>query len=384
MKNSRGMLVCFLSRTGLVLVLLLQLQPTASAQQPADAAATRETKNLYASLFRIQKTGVLFGHQDALAYGVGWKGLSDESDVQRVTGEHPGLFGWDIAGIEQGKTANIDGVPFSAMREHILRSFENGAAITISWHADNPLTAGNAWDTTHGSLASVLPGGTKHALYKIWLDRAAQFIGSLKTRNGTAVPVLFRPFHELTGNWFWWCRNNAKPDEFIALWRFTVSYLRDVKKIHQLLYVYNTADYSSEAAFLEYYPGDEWVDVLSFDRYQYAGNGQREQFISIVSRQLDIQHKLAVERKKPAAIAETGFEGIPDPLWWTQTLYPLLKRVPMAYVLLWRNHGYMPSTGTMHHYVPFPGHSSAKDFFRLYQLPDLIFERKVSSLQLYR
>lgn len=378
------MLVYFFSRTSLVLVLLLQLRSAASAQQPADAAATRETKNLYASLFRIQKTGVLFGHQDALAYGVGWKGLPDESDVRRVTGEHPGLFGWDIAGIEQGKTANIDGVPFSTMREHILRSFENGAAITISWHADNPLTAGNAWDTTHGSLASVLPGGTKHALYKTWLDRAAQFIGSLKTRNGTAVPVLFRPFHELTGNWFWWCRNNAKPDEFIALWRFTVSYLRDVKKIHQLLYVYNTADYLSEAGFLEYYPGDEWVDVLSFDRYQYAGNGQREQFTSIVSRQLDILHALATSRNKPIALAETGFEGIPDPLWWTQTLYPLLKRVPMAYVLLWRNHGYMPSTGTMHHYVPFPGHSSAKNFFRLYQLPDLIFERKVSSLQLYR
>lgn len=378
------MLVYFFSRTGLVLVLLLQLRPTASAQQPADAAATRETKNLYASLFRIQKTGVLFGHQDALAYGVGWKGLPDESDVRRVTGEHPGLFGWDIAGIEQGKTANIDGVPFNAMREHIVRAFEDGAAITISWHADNPLTAGNAWDTTHGSLASVLPGGTKHTLYKTWLDRAAQFIGSLKTRNGTAVPVLFRPFHELTGNWFWWCRNNAKPNEFIALWRFTVSYLRDVKKIHQLLYVYNTADYLSEAAFLEYYPGDEWVDVLSFDRYQYAGNGQREQFTSIVSRQLDILHALATSRNKPIALAETGFEGIPDPLWWTQTLYPLLKRVPMAYVLLWRNHGYMPSTGTMHHYVPFPGHPSTKDFLRLHQLPNLIFERKVSSLQLYR
>jgi hypothetical protein len=377
------MLVYIFSRTSPILVPLFCCIFSAHAQTPADQRATKETKKLYASLFRVQQSGVIFGHQDALAYGVGWSALPGQSDIQRVTGEHPGLIGWDIANVETGKSSNIDGVPFSAMREHIVHSFEKGAAITISWHASNPLTLGNAWDTTHATVSSILPGGSKHSLYKTWLDQIARFMESLKTSNGISVPVMFRPFHELTGNWFWWCRNTCSPEEFISLWRFTVSYLRDNKKIHQLLYVFNTADFSSSSAFLERYPGDEWVDVLSFDRYQYAGKGQREQFLSIVSKQLDTLHALGLQKKKPVAIGETGFEGIPDPVWWTQTLYPLLRRVPIAYALVWRNHGFMPSTGTMHHYAPFPGHPSCRDFIRMYQKPDLYFERKVFSLQLY-
>jgi len=57
------------------------------AQQPADPLATPEAKRLYASLDRLSKTHTLFGHQDALAYGVGWKAISGNSDVKIVTGD---------------------------------------------------------------------------------------------------------------------------------------------------------------------------------------------------------------------------------------------------------------------------------------------------------
>jgi beta-mannanase len=84
----------------------------------------------------------------------------------------------------------------------------------------------------------------------------------MKDKYGNPIPVLFRPFHELTGNWFWWCKNVCTPDEFKALWRFTVSYLREQKR-----YVYNTAGFANESDFMASYPGDDMVDVVSFDQY---------------------------------------------------------------------------------------------------------------------
>jgi mannan endo-1,4-beta-mannosidase len=385
MRNKFCFVFFYWGRIGVSLVLLFLLVPAIlRAQTMTDTQATELTKKAYASLFRIQQKGVVFGHQDDLAYGVGWKYVDGNSDVQLVTGEYPGLYGWDIANIESNDSRNIDGVPFQKMRQYILDGFNRGGLITISWHAANPLTGGNAWDTTHGTVASILPGGSKHALFITWLDRAAAFLHPLKTKEGIAIPILFRPFHEFTGNWFWWCKNNATPEEFIQLWKFTVSYLRDQKQLHHLIYVYNTADYKTENDFLERYPGDEWVDVLSFDRYQFDGPKGTAVFNEVVGNQLRILNKVATERNKPAALAETGFEAIPDSTWWTGTLYPLLKKYPLAFVLVWRNHGYMPSIGKMHHYAPYPGHPSAEDFKKLSTFPDIFFEKRLRELKIYQ
>ncbi len=374
--------ICCRTNVSLVLPLFLSVSQLHS-QQLIDPQATKATTNLYASLFQIQKQGVVFGHQDALAYGVGWNGLKNTSDVKFVTGEHPGLLGLDIGDLEFKKQKNLDGVPFQSMRDHVLSTFARGGMVTISWHARNPLTGGNSWDTTPGTVASILPGGSKHKLYTTWLDQAAVFFQSLQTPAGTVVPLLFRPFHELTGNWFWWCKNVCTPEEFKALWKFTVHYLRDIKGIHQLIYVYNTADFASAENFLERYPGDEWVDVLSFDRYQYEGKDGSKIFSSVVSSQLEILDKLGTKHVKPIALAETGYETIPDSNWWTTTLYPLLRTVPVAYVLVWRNHGLMKKTNKYHYYAPHPGHPSSKDFIRFSQLPDVFMEHRLSTLKIY-
>lgn len=372
-------------RIGVLLVLLFLLRPaTLSAQTLADSNATLLTQKVYTSLFEIQKRGLVFGHQDDLAYGVGWKYIDGNSDVKLLTGEYPGLYGWDIAHIESNSPLNIDGVPFRKMKQFILQGFRMDGLITISWHAPNPLTGGNAWDTTHGTVASILPGGNKHQQYVIWLNRVATFLNELQTNEGVHVPILFRPFHELTGNWFWWCKNNCTPEEFKELWKFTVSYLRDKKQLHHLLYVYNTADFNSTNEFLERYPGDEWVDILSFDRYQFEGTNGTAIFNQVMSEQLAILHQIATERKKPAALAETGYEAIPEATWWTSTLYPLLKKYPLAYALVWRNHGYMPSTGKMHHYAPYPGHLSAEDFKKMSAYRDIFLEKRLRELKIYQ
>jgi len=372
------------SRISILLVLLFLVAPVSVfAQIMVDASATPLTKKAYASLFEIQKRGVVFGHQDDLAYGVGWKYIDGNSDIKLITGEYPGIYGWDIAHIEKKSTTNIDKVPFDKIKRYIVEGFDRGGLITISWHAPNPLTGGDAWDTTHGTVASILPNGQKHQQYIQWLDRVTAFLQALKTKEGIQIPILFRPFHELTGNWFWWCKNSCSPDEFKQLWRFTVSYLRDKRQLHHLIYVYNTADFGSSTDFLERYPGDEWVDVLSFDRYQFEGKNGTALFNEVMTNQLTILNQVAIQKNKPVALAETGYEAIPDPTWWTTTLYPLLKKYPLAFVLVWRNHGFMPSTGKMHHYAPYPGHLSEADFKKFHSFPEIFFETKIRELKIY-
>ncbi len=362
---------------------LTMLTVFAHAQQLSDPLATAATRHLYKKLYALKDSHCIFGHQDDLAYGVQWKYKPGKSDVKDVTQDYPGLYGWDLGHIELDSSRNLDGIPFSSMKAFIREGYERGGAITISWHFRNPLTGGSAWDTTHGAVESILPGGAKHELYKSWLNKVADFIQDLKGRNGEAIPVLFRPFHELTGNWFWWCKNTCSAEAFKALWRFTADYLRKEKQLHNLVLVYNTADYLTEADFLERYPGDDAVDMVSFDMYQFTGQS-RKQFIGNARHELKILCDVAKKKNKIAAFAETGYEAIPDAQWWTKALMPVLQGYPISYVLVWRNAGYMESMKKMHYYAPYPKQVSAADFRRMYNSGKFLFGKGIRNKKIYQ
>lgn len=350
----------------------------------SDKNATPEAENLYQNLILLQEKGFLFGHQDDLAYGVKWRYEEGRSDIKDVTGDYPALYGWDLGGIEHQKSNNIDGVPFKKMKNWIKEIYDRGGVSTISWHMDNPLTMKNSWDTTSGSLRSILPNGEKHQLYLSWLDQAAQFLGNLKGSDGKKIPILYRPFHELTGNWFWWCKNNASAQEFKEIWRFTIHYLRETKKLNNLIIVYNTADFKSKEEFLEYYPGDDVVDVLSFDKYQYTNPVTDSSFITEVQNQLKIMNEVAVEHQKPMAIAETGYEQIPYENWWTKTLTEAIGNYKISFVLLWRNHGWQEQEKKMHYYAPYKGQLSEKDFIEFYNSPKTFFQKDITQENIYK
>lgn len=387
MKSRRSKSAIFGIKWGLYSMLfsVIGVLNTLHAQQCADKNATTLTKALYRNLYALRSSHTLFGQQDALAYGVGWKNISGQSDVKLVVNDYPAVYGWDIAHIELDSANNIDGVPFKKMLEYIRQGFERGGVITISWHARNPLTGQSAWDTTAGTVKSILPGGANHVLYKNWLDKVAVFLQQCRDKNNTAIPILFRPFHELTGNWFWWCKNACTPEEYITLWRFTRNYLINTKKIHHLIFVYNTAEFSSPEAYLERYPGDDQVDVLSMDAYQHQqGKEATERFINTTRRQLSYIADIAKQKNKLCAFAETGFEAIPDAEWWTKTLWSTIEGLPVSYVLVWRNHGYMPSTKKMHYYAPYPGQVSANDFQKFYLNPSILFEKALRLKRIYK
>ena len=268
----------FIPYAALVGLLLASACATQYDVKLVDQNATAETKALYSNLKDLSGNRILFGHQDDLAYGVHWKDEPGRSDVKDVVGSYPAVFGWDIGNIEGETDANLDKVRFEDMKAWIKQGFETGGVITISWHMNNPASGGHSWDTTR-AVYTILPGGENHEKYKGWLDRFAAFnedleVGWLRRLGlGTKVPVVFRPFHEHTGSWFWWGGDNVTAEEYKSLWRFTVEYLRDVKGIHNLLFAYSPDRFRTIEDYLAYYPGDEYVDVLGIDDYSIGGVG---------------------------------------------------------------------------------------------------------------
>ncbi|WP_202552272.1 glycosyl hydrolase [Ginsengibacter hankyongi] len=351
---------------------------------PIDKRATQHVINLYHNLKRLQKKGIMFGHQDDLAYGVGWKYIPGKSDVKEVTGDYPAVHGFELGRIELGHPVNLDSMPFDKMRKYILQVYERGGVVTLSWHLNNPLTGKTAWNAAPGTVASILPGGERNELYKTWLDKVADFIVSLKTKNSVPVPVILRLFHELNGNWFWWGKDHCTPEEFKKLWQFTVSYLRDTKHIRQLLYAYNTDRFSSKEEYLLKYPGDEWTDVVGFDIYQRNGGADgNAAFIKDAGNMLTMLEEIASERNKIPALTEFGYAKVPDSSWWTQVFLKALDHHKICYALAWRNAGYMPS-GEAEYYLPFKGQQSEEDFIKFYKTPGILFQKDITKEHLYK
>lgn len=351
---------------------------------PADKQATLGTKNLYNNLKLLLNKGIMFGHQDDLAYGVGWKYVDGKSDVKEVTGDYPAIYGFELGHLEINQPVNLDSVPFDKIKQYISIAYKRGGVITLSWHLNNPLTGKTAWDPAPGTVASILPGGSKHELYKTWLDKIATFILSLKGNNGEYIPIIFRPFHELNGNWFWWGKDHCSPEEFKQLWHFTISYLRDTKNVHNLLYAYNTDKFFSKEEYLVKYPGDEWTDILGFDIYQRTNGSQgNEEFIKYADSMLTNLEAIAQDKNKIPALTEFGYPQVKDSAWWTNVFWKTLRSHKVSYALAWRSAG-LNSSGGAEFYIPYKGQQSEKDFIKMYNEPATLFQGDVSEENLYK
>lgn len=319
----------------------------------------------------IDKGVMMYGHQDDLMYGHTWRIDSDEteflrSDVKEVCGKYPAVYGLDLGGIELASEQNLDGNYFSAMRASAIAHYQRGGVVTFSWHPRNPLTEGDAWDVSSKEVvASILEGGSRHEVFIGWLSRVADYFESFRTPDGQLVPIVFRPWHEHTGSWFWWGRDLCSVDEYKALWKMTFDYLVNERGLRNLIWSYSPgAGGVTEEIYMERWPGDGMVDMIGVDCYQYSTS---ETFIADLANALDIMKKVGEEHGKMLAVTEAGHEGIPQADWWTATLYKALKDYPLAYVLTWRNACDKPE----HFYAPYPGQASSEDFTAFASLPDI-------------
>lgn len=335
---------------------------------------TQETEKLLAHLKQVSSKGIMFGHHDDTVYGIGWEGDEGRSDVKSVCGDFPAVISFDLGELELGNTMNLDKVPFDKIKKEIVNQYQRGGLVSLSWHARNPKTGGDSWDVSDTTVVkSILPGGDLHPKFSVWLSDVADFLNSLQTSEGVKIPILFRPWHEHTGSWFWWGEKLCTPEEYKALWHMTTDSLR-ARGVDHVLYAYSPGTEPKDTTqYLKKYPGDERIDVIGFDTYQF----DREVFLAGLDKSLSIVDSIAKTHQKVIAITEAGYEGIPDATWWTGTLLPALEKYPVAYVLVWRN----ARERVTHYYAPYPGQISAENFIEFYNSPRTLFAADVDLYQ---
>ncbi len=344
-----------------------------------DHEATEETKNLFNNLHELSKEHTLFAHQHATEYGHGWEGDKDRSDVKSVCGSHPAMIGIDFMGFSDASRKSIEQTK-KELKEIVTDAYDRGGVVTAAWHFSNPVSEGKFYWKDGVSLPAVkyiIPGGEAHEEYKVILNDIGEWANSIKGSDGKLVPIIFRPFHEQDGGWFWWGRPHCTQDEFISLWQFTVSYLRDSLDVHNFIYAFSPdCKFNSEKEYLERYPGDEWVDMVGMDNYGDMGRDRYD--LQTAARKLKIVSDYAIKKGKLAAFTETGLESIPNSTWWTETLLKTMQThdMQLCYVLVWRNDIHSPT----HYYAPFPGHASAPDFIRFREDPYTLFEADLDNI----
>ncbi|MCK4640821.1 MAG: beta-mannosidase [Candidatus Marinimicrobia bacterium] len=330
-----------------------------------DTRATRETRYLYDNLKRMAPEYLLFGMHDATGYGVGWSSDDVRSDVKDVCGDYPAVFSWDAHTIINGSNNDIERLAFRILYTHNL-----GGITTICWHQNDPENKSFYHDRVgYDPVPMMLPGGQHHENYRKKLQKIARFFQHLCGEKGESVPVIFRPYHEQNGSWFWWGKGHRTGAEYVDLWRFTVRYLRDSLGVHNFIYAFSPDgnQYDSKAQYLIDYPGDDYVDIFGVDFYFAYGN--YDELYKFRNRLIHIA-EYAEERVKLAALTEAGdrkgwnTSELLIENWFTSCLlgpiviHQTAKKV--AYAAVWRN------ASESHHFAPYPGHPSVTDFIGFY------------------
>ncbi|MFL5808790.1 MAG: glycoside hydrolase family 26 protein [Flavisolibacter sp.] len=368
--------------TRFLFYVLIMLPTVGLAQKgkPIDKNATKETKALYKNLGKLSKEHTLFGHQHATEYGHGWEGDIGRSDVKSVTGSHPAVIGIDFSAFTAGNASYVE-----TYKKHVKKivedTYNRGGVTTAAWHFLNPVSGGGFYwvDTvSKPAVKYLIPGGEAHQKYKEILKGIGEWAKTVKGADGKNVPIIFRPFHEFDGDWFWWGKSHCTREEFISLWRFTVGYLRDSLGVHNFIYAFSPdTQFLTEAEYLDRYPGDEWVDMLGVDNYGDMGRDGKYDLDAAILK-LKIVNDYAVKAGKLAAFTETGLESIPNPEWWTGTLLKVMRagNFHLSYVLVWRN----DKQSTTHFYAPFPGQQSVPDFMKFYKDPYTLFENDLKKI----
>lgn len=345
----------------------------AAASQPVSPTPRQQ---LLTRLAELQARGYMFGHQDDPCYGIRWSGITDpqnpqpgRSDVLEACGDYPAVMGFDLGGIEMGDEKNLDSVPFRRIRDELIAHHQRGGIVALSWHPRNPLTGGTAWDNADTTVVrSILPGGNCHRKFLLWMRNVRDFLKTLRTPDtDRPVPVVFRPWHENNGAWFWWGSKQCTPEEYRALWCMLQDYLLS-EDFDNLVWSWSP-NLGIRAADFDSYPGDDRVDLLGLDAYQW---GTEQDFIRDLNADLTVLSSFAAERGKLLALTECGLKNLPDPTWWTRVLKPQIDKYPICYFLAWRN------AGPHEYFGPAPGEKNALYFNEMIRNSNVMMLKDIS------
>ena len=213
----------------------------------------------------------------------------------------------------------------ASMTAVIRKAWKEYHAIPLfSWHMDHPCVT-NGFNQAayrykcaeHRNTVKAIVDG--EGWVKPWFDdrleEIAAFFKGLVAEKGNRIPAILRYAHEMDGSWFWWGRDFCSPAEFIALARLEADALKAKGCAGQLLFAYtpdrwwNGLGEEGKSGYLEWYPGDEYVDVVGYDDYAIGGGKTPEErqknFDNALAKMRTIS-AYAVAHGKVACLSESG------------------------------------------------------------------------------
>ena len=239
--------------------------------------------------------------------------LASQTEVSYInskTGKTPALVGFDFMH-STGKNSTNDWQQLYtqaaiAMAEELWNA---GGIPTFSWHWRDPNQNGDSFNTSETSFdltkafsnSSYTQWNTNSTEYKNMIKDIDIIAGYLEELQCAGVTILWRPIHEASGKWFWWGAKGAEP--YKQLYKLLFDRLVNYHQIHNLIWVWN-----SDGADADWYPGDEYVDVVGRDFYY--GDGSTYNHSSLVT---DFE-ALAKQTngKKLITLAENGAVPYPE------------------------------------------------------------------------
>ena len=298
---------------------------------PVNPRATREARELLAFLYEIQGKYTLSGQHNFIASGSRFS-----ERVHEVTGAYPVVWGSDFSfayrgdaprefqhcgplnlsepGTDVRPSALTPEQARSQLVKNAIEAHRQGHVVTLMWHACPPQAGGDTcdgraiwtWDKrpSQEEWDRLTTDGTE--LNAAWKKQADVVAGYLKQLRDARVPVLWRPYHEMNGIWFWWC-NKKGPNGFRKLWLMMYDYYVKHHQLDNLLWVWDTnapRDKPGDEAFAyeDFWPGLEYVDVLAADVYHEDW------------KQSHHDDLVRLAQGKPIAIGEVGSPPRPETL----------------------------------------------------------------------
>jgi mannan endo-1,4-beta-mannosidase len=264
----------------LVLVSACLTPPDRDRKQGSGAQGNSRAQQLLSYLHSLpdRKAGRVVSGQF-----LGNEGLSDVADISARTGHWLGLIGEDY--YQVGSTSRAD----TSVNRFLIDYWRNGGLVTLTSHMPNPQTGGPVNDRSISFADVVTPGTRTNTEFMRTLDDIAAGLEQLKD---AGVVVMYRPFHEMNGDWFWWGAHDAA--RFQQMWRHVHDYLVDARGLDNLLFVYSP---NTGEDVMKFYPGGEYVDVVALD---YYGN---------TPARMKRDYHLLLSTGKPFAIGEFGPGG---------------------------------------------------------------------------
>lgn len=276
------------SATAFALIPYAAIARTVGAAVPAralsDPRASAEARALYRYIWSIYGTKTLTGQQEQNFTPAGARVELDF--IQRVTGRQPALLGLDY----------IEPKDQVAVNERATAWYRSGGIVSLCWHWGAP-DIGTGYENSKKDfdVARALVAGTpQNVALMAQMAHVADLLAVLRDRR---IPVLWRPFHEFGGDWFWWGKHG--PKAFKALWRTMYDFFVVDRRLHNLIWVLGWAGQNIDPA---YYPGRDCVDVAGADIYVDDHSNQAGLFAQV---------KRIVGDTVPICLHENG--PIPDP-----------------------------------------------------------------------